>query len=77
MGGHCHPVRQTRPALPTHLPVSAPAEESDRDESEVGESDEDESKEGDEEYDYVHRRTEDSSESDDLESSQAEWSYSD
>ena len=46
VGGHCRPVRHTQPALPTHLPASGPAEESDEDESEVDDSEEDESKEG-------------------------------
>ena len=34
VGGHCHPVRHMRPALPLHLPASGPAEERDGDERE-------------------------------------------
>ncbi|KAJ8333974.1 hypothetical protein SKAU_G00412930 [Synaphobranchus kaupii] len=69
VGGRCRPVRHTRPALPTHLPAPGPAEESEEDD----ENEEDE-EEGD---DDVQRRRGDSSESDDLESSEAECSDSD
>ena len=34
VGGHCHPVRHMRPALPLHLPAPGPAEERDGDERE-------------------------------------------
>ena len=73
MGGHCRPVRYTRPALPTHLPTSRQAEESDEDEIEVDDSD------GDEEENVQERSfLDDSSESDDSESeSDAESSDSD
>ena len=40
MGGHCRPVRHSRPTLPTHVPALRP-----------GESEEDGSKEEDEEKD--------------------------
>ena len=53
--GHCHPVRHTRPALPTHLPECELSED-----SEEGESDEDNN---DEEDNCVPRRCNDSSES--------------
>ena len=77
VGGHCRPVRHTQPGLPTHLPASGPAEESDEDESEVDDSEEDESKEGGEGNDYVQGRREDSSDSDDSEFSETECSDSD
>lgn len=75
--GHCRPVRHTRPALPTHLPASAPPDESYEEETDVDESEEDEGKSGDEENDYAQRRREESSESDDSESSETESSDSD
>lgn len=67
VGGRCRPVRHTRPALPKHLPVPGPAEDSEEDESE------DDEEKGD---DVIQRRR-DSSESDESESSEAECSDSD
>ena len=64
--GHCHPVRYTQPALPTHQPASRPVEDSEEDESEY---DCDEKKN----YDVQSRRW-DTSDSSDLESSEAECS---
>lgn len=39
VGGRCRPVRHTRPALPTHLPVLGPAEESEEEDSDEGDDD--------------------------------------
>ena len=64
--GHCRPVRYTQPALPTHLPASRPVEDSEEDESEY---DCDEKKNDD-----VQSRRWDTSDSSDLESSEAECS---
>lgn len=68
VGGRCHTIHHTRPALPTYLPAPGPAEESEEDESEEGD---------DVEGDDVQRSRGDSSESDDSESSEAECSDSD
>ena len=66
MGGRCRPVCQIRPALPTHIPVPGPSEECEKDENE----EEHEEEEGD---DDVQKRREDSSESNYVESSEAEY----
>lgn len=68
VGGHCRPVRHTRPALPLHLPAPDLAEESSEDGSEEGEEEE--------EDDDIQRRR-DSSDSEVSESSEEEFSDSD
>ena len=67
VGGHCRPVRHTRPALPIHLPAPGTVEEDEEVESEVFE----------EEDDDAQRRRVVSSESDDSETSDTECSDSD
>ena len=62
--GRCRPVRHTRPALPTHLPVLEPAEDSDEENSDEGDND-------------AQSRGMDSSESEDSESDETELSDSD
>ena len=65
VGGYCRPVRHTRPALPVHLPAIWTVDLSDEDES-----DDHERTKVDEENEYVQARRDDSSDSDDLESSE-------
>ena len=67
VGGRFCPIRHTRPALPTHLPATGPAEESGEDDSEKEEDGDDD----------VQRRRGDSFESDNSKSSDAECSDSD
>ena len=76
VGGRCHPVRYTCPALPTHLPALGPGKKSEEDGEESEEDGEEEGIEEDGDEDMQRRRG-DSSESDDTESSKAECIDSD
>ena len=68
MNGHCRPIRNTQPALPTHLPAPGPAEQST--EYDSGEGDEDD-------YDELQGRKENSLELESEESETSEREFSD